>query len=108
MNSIGFLKNEGHKLLDEYISLGDDFGKEARSNAYRKLEKRIAKNYHAHFKMMNTEAECLHVIKRLNDMVEKRRQKKKLIRENKIKFAPNLAKIQKELVFTKVKSVEEV
>ena len=104
MNSIGFLKNEGHKLLDEYISLGDNFDKKERNAAYQKLEKKIQKNYHAHFKMMTTEAECLHAIERLNAMITKRRQKIKLTNTGRIKFAPNLQKIQKELVFTKVES----
>ena len=41
MNSIGFLKNEGHKLLDEYISLGEnEYKNKTRSQAYRKLEKK--------------------------------------------------------------------
>ena len=58
--------------------------------------------------MMTTEAEVLHAIERLNAMIQKRKSKLEMSGAGKIKFAPNLPQIQKEIVFTKVKSAEEL
>ena len=106
MNQLQFLKNEGHKLLDEYIALDTHRGKKEKTHAYRKLETKLKQHHKAHFAMMTTEAEVLHAISRLNDMIKKRKNKLEMLGFGKIKFAPNIREIQKNIVFTKVKEAE--
>lgn len=95
-NNIAYLKNIGHQLLEEYISLNpyptENITKQ-RTNTYRRLEKQLKNKQEAHFSLMTSEEEILHANRILRDMIKKRIAKWEI--KNKSKFAPNLMQLQK-------------
>ena len=91
------LKLLGHQLLDEYISLDIHRGlKVEKRHAYKKLESKLKENKTPHFSLMTSEKEVQEVIVRLISMIRKRKNKLEIMAKDKIKFAPNLAKLQKQ------------
>jgi len=75
----GQLKNLGHKLLDEYISLDRDRClKVARKHAYEKLAQKSSDilNYgRVHFGNMQQRKEMIHAISTIRDMIKSRKRK---------------------------------
>lgn len=104
MDEIGFLKREGHRLMDEYVTL--DMVREkvaARTNGYKKLAKRMGKKeWQVHFRKMSTSKELLHAILNLKSMIEKRKDKNKDRGSMGIVTAPNLKELQKNIVFERI------
>lgn len=94
MNNLFFLKQIGHDLLEEYISLDLNKNKKfAKKKAYDYLGKKLRKEYTAHFSMMTTEQEVLKANNILRNMIGERRRK--MERESKIQIAPNLRELQR-------------
>ena len=92
MSNLFFLKQIGHNLLDEYVSLDLCKNKKMiKKKAYEDLGKKIKKEFSAHFGMMTTEKEVLEANKKLRNMILKRRKKMFLIQ-----FAPDLMNLQKQ------------
>ena len=93
------LKHLGHILLDEYVFLDTYMGQKAeRRHAYEKLAKKLKKDeYWAHFARMNNEDELIEAIRKLRQMIKKRKEKLKWLGKDKIKYAPNLYELQKNL-----------
>lgn len=95
---LGYLKNIGHKLLDEYVSLDSYKGSAAeRRAAYIKLASKLnlkEEVHKAHFSYMHTSKEILNAIRQLEKMIEKRKQRIEFEGRNKAFFAPNLMELQ--------------
>lgn len=93
---LAFLKEQGHKLLDEYVSL-DYVDRDSKGYAYKKLAKKLkAKDFRkAHFGAMATEGEVVAAINRLEAMIAKRKNKieRGLVRNDVV--APNVMELQK-------------
>lgn len=99
MNQLQFLKNEGHKLLEEYIALDPNKHggpKKERDHAYSKLESKLRKRQKAHFSMMHTEAEVLQAISKLGEMIKKRAERIKREGWDKSVIAPNVQELQRQ------------
>lgn len=94
---MGELKNLGHKLLDEYISLDVmRQGSWAKHHAYRKLGKKLKREeYLAHFRFMTEKKQVVEAIAKLRKMIDKRRSK--IEWRGKDEFAPNLMELQRSL-----------
>ena len=69
------LKEIGHALLDEYVSLDPIGGNRARTRAYSKLTEKMKKSYQVHFASMNTVEELITANSKLRKMVKKRRKR---------------------------------
>jgi len=103
MSGLHFLKEIGHKLLDEYIELDTYRGpKTERNHAYQKLATKIRKNHNAHFGMMTTEKEVLNANDKLQKMIEKRKNRIKYYGYDKVEYAPNIQELQKNIKFEKI------
>lgn len=95
-NSLSKLKNKGHKLLNEYISLDSSHEdkKSKTAKAYRKLADKLESyRIYPHFSLMKTEEEVEIAIMKLEKMIEKRKDKIKY--SAKSEYAPNLQELQK-------------
>lgn len=93
------LKHLGHILLDEYVRLDTYRGQKAeRRHAYEKLATKLKKDeQYAHFAKMNDEDELIEAIRKLRQMIKKRKEKLKWLGKDKIQYAPNLYELQKNL-----------
>ena len=98
--TIKLLKNDGHKLLEEYIQLDSRKGiKFKRNHAYGKLAKKVKNGNPVHFAQMTTIRELKEAIIKLKKMIKTRKQK--LAWENRfgdggeVKVAPNVRELQK-------------
>ena len=102
MNNLQELKQKGHDLLDEYVSLDKSFRtpKERIKHAYDKLNFRLSKidkEHPNHFAMMKTEKEVETAIIKLESMIIRRKKKNEYMGFDKIQFAPNLKELQKNI-----------
>lgn len=95
INTLLELKNEGHKLLDEYIMLDLHRGsiKAERIHAYAKLSTKLNRN--PHFSSMKTEEEVKEAIQKLKRMIKMRIKKFKYRGIDKIEVAPNVMELQR-------------
>ncbi len=95
--TIGQLKHLGHKFLDEYILMDLFRGsiKAEKNHAYRKLSTKVKDGNLVHFGQMKTKEECIEAIKKLRQMIKNRKRKIKWLGKDKVKFAPNIMELQK-------------
>jgi hypothetical protein len=88
------LKNEGHRLLDEYVSLDITRDKKrAIKYAYEKLGTKLNPNENTHFGMMTSREEIIRAISKLKRMIKKRQDKMEFRGVEEI--APNVMELQK-------------
>jgi hypothetical protein len=89
------LKNNGHELLEEYISLDRTYrtAKQKRDYAYRKLSGKV--NGQSHFSKMTEVKHVISANAALRKMIKKRKSNNEFWGIDKVKFAPNLMELQR-------------
>lgn len=96
--NIEVLKQIGHDLLEEYISLyhGRLSYKTEKKLAYTRLEKQLIRSHNSHFSLMTSKREVFDANDVLRAMVLKRRKDNEKSGVLKVKLAPNLKELQKQ------------
>lgn len=89
MNSykLKLLKEEGHRLIEEYISLDRKRkGKRARTHAYAKLKVRLKGQQPNHFAQIWTEREAKRAVDILKSMISRRKKKNAGLDSGKLRY----------------------
>lgn len=104
------LKNEGHRLLEEYTHLDDKRPySQAKAHGYAKLACKMGvKEVDAHFKNMHTDTVIKLAIHCLRKMLKKRKDRLKYEEGKSVVFAPNLRELQKNIQFEIIQDVDKL